>query len=379
MFLIAVTCLEEGWRTDRQMNRENHIEKDLKGTYLWVNREEVYGEKYEEFMLNKQMITGLIPFYETEIGGEAWLVYQLESRKAFVDCFSSGRMGCLQMETFIKSLIRVMETVDDYLLDPSNLVIEMSCIFEDGQSWEYIYIPGYKEDFWKQMEKISEEWLNYVDYGDERAVLWAYTFYERVHGHACSMDMIENILKLEKNTVPIYENIIQEESTIYEEPKLFNQGKKQSWWSRLKEKTELKWKFGRIWKEPEISDFFSKKSELADTCPSLNLPEFHEDENLKQFVLIPVGENESTMIRFSQMPAIIGRAKGEVDIWLEYPGISRIHARFEEKEKGAKVVDMDSANGTYRNGERLKPGELYDLYIGDILKLADLEFICQWC
>lgn len=379
MFLIVMTCLEEGWRINRRMNRDNHIEQDLKGTYLWVNREGVYGEKYEELMLNKQKISGLIPFYETEIAGEAWIVYQLEFRKAFVESFSGDRMGCLQMESFIKSLIYVMEIVDEYLLDPSNLVLEMSTIFEDEQSWKYVYIPGYKEDFWKQMEKMSEEWLNYVDYGDERAVLWAYTFYERVHGHACSMEMLENILKLEKNPDPVSENVIQEETVIYEERKSINHSKKQSWWNRLKKKAEFKGKLRKIWKEPEISDFFSKKNDLADTCPSFNLPEFHEDEDLKQFVLIPVGENESDMIRFSQMPAIIGRAKGEVDIWLEHPGISRIHARFEGKEKGAKVADMESANGTYRNGERLKPGELYDLYVGDILKLADLEFICQWC
>ena len=46
------------------MNRENCRDKDLKNTYLWVDREEKYGEKYEEILLYKQSVPGLISFYE---------------------------------------------------------------------------------------------------------------------------------------------------------------------------------------------------------------------------------------------------------------------------------------------------------------------------
>ena len=92
-----------------------------------------------------------------------------------------------------------MEIVDEYLLDPSNLVMEMDYIFEENGEWGFIYIPGYQQDFWKQMEKLSETWLNYVDYSDERAVLWAYQFYDKVHGNGCSIENLGEILALEKN------------------------------------------------------------------------------------------------------------------------------------------------------------------------------------
>ncbi len=57
--------------------------------------------------------------------------------------------------------------------------------------------------------------------------------------------------------------------------------------------------------------------------------------------------------------------------------ISRIHGRIENRGNEVYIVDMNSANGTFRNGERLEPGTSYVLHTGDILKLADLEFICQ--
>ena len=106
----------------------------------------------------------------------------IRDRASYLETLAGGRMDCGHIEYFMKSFIRLMGTVDEYLLEPSNLVIEMAYIFGDGANWEFVYIPGYGEDFWRQMEKLSEEWLNYVDYSNEKAVLWAYTFYQKVHG-----------------------------------------------------------------------------------------------------------------------------------------------------------------------------------------------------
>ena len=187
------------------MKREHHIEKDLKGQYLWINREDVRGEIYEENIMRKQKISRLLPFYEVENMGEVHLVYSLEYRKNFVNALKNGRMQCQQMESLIKSIVQLMQMMDEYLLDPSNLAMEMEYIYENSENWDFIYIPGYQEDFWKQMEKLSETWLNCVDYSDEKAVLWAYTFYEKVHGNMCSVEMFDDILKIEKPVLTIEE------------------------------------------------------------------------------------------------------------------------------------------------------------------------------
>ena len=52
------------------MNRESWKDKDLKNTYLRVGREGKYGEQYEEILLYKNKIAGLIPFYELEKRGK---------------------------------------------------------------------------------------------------------------------------------------------------------------------------------------------------------------------------------------------------------------------------------------------------------------------
>ena len=193
------------------MNRENQRDKDLKNTYLRVNREGKYGEAFEENLLYKQSVPGLLSFYEVQEEGEAVLVYGLNHKKSCLEVLEGKRMDCEWMADFIRSLVRVLETVDEYLLDLSDLVIEMAYIFEGDGQWEYIYIPGYREDFWTQMGKLGEEWLNYVDYKNEKAVLWAYTFYQKVHGESCVIHDILEILHMEKGMPEVIEKYGDEE------------------------------------------------------------------------------------------------------------------------------------------------------------------------
>ncbi len=371
------------------MNRENQRSKDLKNTYLWVNREGHYGEKYEEILLYKNSIPGLLTFYEAEENEEKGLVYLLNHQTSYLEMLAGGRMDCGHIEYFIKSFIRLMGTVDEYLLEPSNLVIEMAYIFGDGANWEFVYIPGYGEDFWRQMEKLSEEWLNYVDYSNEKAVLWAYTFYQKVHGENCSIEALMDILSMECPVLEPAASAIKAEKDVRERETEKKAGKitgkkaeEKRWLNRLAAKIK-RVVSGKTKKEEDIFDgFYESSNNREDTCPMLEgFPEVidEETENKKMFVLIPIGDTETPVIRIEKFPFLLGRAEGEADLCLNSPKISRIHARLEEDAREVKVVDMSSANGTYRNDESLTPGLSYTLNTGDILKLADLEFICQWC
>lgn len=360
------------------MNREYHVEKDLKGQYLWIDREGIWGEAYEENILRKQKITGLIPFYETENMGEVHLVYSLEYRKNFIGTLKNGRMKCLQMESLIKSMIQMMHMMDEYLLDPSNLVMEMDYFYENGDGWDFIYIPGYQADFWTQMEKLSEVWLNYVDYGDERAVLWAYAFYEKVHGDMCSVETLDEITQMEKTIMnKTSVSYIAEDGGSMDHKDHLKKDKA-TFWQYIRKKMKCRTeKYSK--KEKEVSEFFRKENTLEDTCPVLNLTEEFDISEGKTMIWIPMGGINTEVIRFENVPALIGRALEEVDVCLSDLRVSRIHARIDYKNGQVVIVDMNSSNGSYRNGEKLKSGEAYSLHAGDIIKLADFEFICQWC
>lgn len=55
-------------------------------------------------------------------------------------------------------------------------------------------------------------------------------------------------------------------------------------------------------------------------------------------------------------------------------GISRMHAKLMEKPDGFYLLDLNSTNGTYLNGQMLESGEDYKIEEGDHIAFAKSEF-----
>ena len=67
---------------------------------------------------------------------------------------------------------------------------------------------------------------------------------------------------------------------------------------------------------------------------------------------------------------ILGKKKGEADIILEDASVSRMHARVIKELEGFYLEDLNSTNGTYKNGLRMQPYEKRKLEEGDEIKLG---------
>ena len=67
---------------------------------------------------------------------------------------------------------------------------------------------------------------------------------------------------------------------------------------------------------------------------------------------------------------IAGRQPDVCDIELEHPSISRQHAVFQHASSGMKLLDWNSAQGTFVNKNKIEPGVYVDLHIGDVIKFA---------
>ena len=65
-------------------------------------------------------------------------------------------------------------------------------------------------------------------------------------------------------------------------------------------------------------------------------------------------------------PCTIGRQQG-YEVWVPDNGVSRQHARIERDGDGYRLTDLDSANGTYMDGERVTRRRLSD---GDLIQLG---------
>lgn len=74
--------------------------------------------------------------------------------------------------------------------------------------------------------------------------------------------------------------------------------------------------------------------------------------------------------------AVIGRRKGDyVSAFASQGYVSGTHACLQKNASGQwEIVDLDSTNGTFVNGNRLSPNVPVVFNIGDVIRIANLDF-----
>ena len=71
---------------------------------------------------------------------------------------------------------------------------------------------------------------------------------------------------------------------------------------------------------------------------------------------------------------LLGKSEEASDICIPSPAVSRLQARLLWDGKTYRILDMNSRNGTFRNGALLDPGMAVPLRSGDTLRFADRSF-----
>lgn len=70
----------------------------------------------------------------------------------------------------------------------------------------------------------------------------------------------------------------------------------------------------------------------------------------------------------------VGKRKGESDVILDSPTVSRMHARLEARDGQYFVKDLNSRNGTFCNDQKLHPQEQREISAGDRITFAQIEY-----
>ncbi len=71
---------------------------------------------------------------------------------------------------------------------------------------------------------------------------------------------------------------------------------------------------------------------------------------------------------------VIGRGS-DCNLRLSAPQVSRRHCFLRVGREGVSVTDLESSNGTYVDGKRIKPGKRFDLTGGTALAVGPIKFI----
>lgn len=94
----------------------------------------------------------------------------------------------------------------------------------------------------------------------------------------------------------------------------------------------------------------------------------------EQRILVGRIRGRKKQIDLSSFPFMIGKSREQADYILEDPSVSRLHARFTLRDDIVYLTDLNSTNGTTKNGIRLEPNELVMLEADDEISFGRVSF-----
>lgn len=119
-----------------------------------------------------------------------------------------------------------------------------------------------------------------------------------------------------------------------------------------------------------LSDYIAKR-----ICPQIKLFRIVDDnsDNMDENLVVP---SDVGGIKIDRFPFVFGNMEGMVDVVINSPVISRIHARIinNQQDDSFYLEDMNSLNGSFINDERVLTHTKKELHDGDILRLSNICF-----
>lgn len=133
--------------------------------------------------------------------------------------------------------------------------------------------------------------------------------------------------------------------------------------------------------------FFSKRKEKCDTqqqnvaiqsqCEG-GATEILDDVIYKDIKLVGLNTPIDFQAAVSKQEFLIGKRADSVDACINFnTAISRVHCKIITSNNEHYIVDLGSANGTYVNGYKLNINQQMPIKAGDIIKLANSEFVIK--
>lgn len=136
----------------------------------------------------------------------------------------------------------------------------------------------------------------------------------------------------------------------------------------LSRKMEMNPAAPRIKTTPQIPLQAQEENEsYADTV-------FFDSARTVEYKLYALDKKNKKHIELSKFPYTVGKMAGCVDCVLADDSVSRIHARFEKVGDRIQMTDMNSTNGTYRNGLRMQPQETVEIEPGDEIRFGNVNY-----
>ena len=351
-------------------------------------------QRYQYCILTRGGIKGFLPCSLRYINGQAYLYYDITSRQSVMQMYDKQVIGREWVRNFFWSYEHACQELGRFLLDEKNVLVYPEHIFQDlsNRNFYFLYLPYSEEG--NGMTQFLEFVLGHMDYEDEVLVECVYSMYEQYEKSKdvyLQQKIFEDVQKLEskEDTHPVdasdeYVSIeeknaichgeIAEGSSINEN--LFKQEKK-GFFERFTGKKKRM--------EEQDKNYRDNILEVAENS-AVAEDNSYEDEEYGKTIYVEQPSEEQKIhklytpdgrvaAKLDRAVLSIGKQKDEVDFVLNDDSISRLHARICIENEIVYLEDLNSTNGTFKNGLRLQPYEKRRLEEDDEIRLGKLLFV----
>ena len=131
-------------------------------------------ENYQYKMLAANRIKGLLSCSGRTIDARQYLYYDISSRQSLKDLYDRRQVRSRDLRRILEDLLRVEETLAEYLLDTSHLILDPACIYLDFREQEcsFAYYPGTEQE--QDPEVLFSFLADRVDGRDKQAAALIY-------------------------------------------------------------------------------------------------------------------------------------------------------------------------------------------------------------
>lgn len=407
---------------NRSESRENILEtefvRNLNCNYERILLEEKPKEsRYQYCILSRGGIRFLLPCSLRYINGDAFLYYDISSTQNITQLFEKRVVKREWMRDFLWGMERMQQELKRFLLEDRCVIWNPEHIYQDLEKndFYFMYVPYYQGN--AGFKALLDFWVENIDYEDNALVEFVYGLHEKYDaaGDLClDRQIYENFKELEnrekqRQKIPVTERGVEREIT---QESAQDAGSSQPFAESFcpepvdRRKGILSFLGGRRKKQDVISyqEILRKQIESqateavgeeicygGESVPVRKKNEWDEtgdeqeeygrtvylEEQQREQLRGLYRDNGELAVRIDRFPFVIGKKKEEVDHVLGDHSVSRVHARIVEEDGRIYLEDLNSTNGTFKNGLRLQPYEKRRLEKDDEVRFGKVEYIFQ--
>lgn len=394
---------------------ETEYVRSLQSNYERIHLAEQPDEhRYQYCILTRGGIRGLLPCSLRYINGESYLYYDITSRQSMAQLFARKKITKDWVKSFFWNYEHMGMELGRFLLDEKNLMVYPEHVFQDldHQKFFFLYLPY--EESGNGMDVWFEFLLAHMDYDDEVLVECIYNMYEQFEnmgGAYLQQKIFEDAKVLDQSQESLSEQSFQPKRENAEDEKEektkaeYKVGEREELVKteireipEEKEKRGILGRFGGRKKKDDESLQGCKgnhsgnrtENQIEDRIGQMQGQRVAEDPDYEgeygQTVYMEYAEPESASHRLYSADGrilgtigkggtIIGKQKEGVDLIVEDESVSRMHACIRMENDRFILEDLNSTNGTFKNGLRLQPYEKRRLEPGDEIQLGKLLMV----